>query len=281
MAATAPNIVLVMADQHRADMLGCAGDEGVLTPNLDALASRRRALLARVVPGAAVHAGACVVHDRALRARPRRVHELGRDRRGLADIRVGAARGGLSHGAARQGASLPRRDAPSCARRRPRDRVSSSSASPRCTRPATSSPANDRTATPIISACAACSSAYRQHIADRSYQGDNESGQNATKRVPMWDATPMPVPLDDYIDAWHGDLAVRWIEEYDRAEPFFVVRRVSRPARPVGRAPSRGRPLPRSRRRRCRARRNDRRSKAPAATARCCARSSTSPTPRR
>jgi arylsulfatase A-like enzyme len=34
----APNIVIIMADQHRADMLGCAGNN-VLTPNLDALAS--------------------------------------------------------------------------------------------------------------------------------------------------------------------------------------------------------------------------------------------------
>src|SRR4051794_6041950 len=46
--------------------------------------------------------------------------------------------------------------------------------------------------------------AYRAHIADRSYQGDHESGANATKRVPMWDATPMPLPLGDYIDTWHG-----------------------------------------------------------------------------
>jgi len=64
--------------------------------------------------------------------------------------------------------------------------------------------------------------AYRQHIADRAYQGDNESGQNATKRVPMWDATPMPVPLDAYIDAWHGREAVQWIEAYERPEPFFL-----------------------------------------------------------
>ena len=35
----APNIVLVMSDQHRADMMGCAGDAGVLTPSLDRLAS--------------------------------------------------------------------------------------------------------------------------------------------------------------------------------------------------------------------------------------------------
>src|SRR5436190_22040700 len=29
-----------MADQHRGDMMGCAGDAGVLTPNLDRLASQ-------------------------------------------------------------------------------------------------------------------------------------------------------------------------------------------------------------------------------------------------
>ena len=36
---SAPNIVLVMSDQHRADMMGCAGDPSVLTPSLDALAA--------------------------------------------------------------------------------------------------------------------------------------------------------------------------------------------------------------------------------------------------
>jgi arylsulfatase len=34
----APNIVIIMSDQHRADMMGCAGDTGVLSPSLDRLA---------------------------------------------------------------------------------------------------------------------------------------------------------------------------------------------------------------------------------------------------
>jgi len=63
---------------------------------------------------------------------------------------------------------------------------------------------------------------YRRHLADRSYHGENESGQGATKGVPMWDATPSPVPLADYIDTWHGDATVRWLEGYDRPEPFFL-----------------------------------------------------------
>src|SRR3954453_9211734 len=37
--ARLPNIVVVMADQHRADLLGCTGQPGVQTPALDALAA--------------------------------------------------------------------------------------------------------------------------------------------------------------------------------------------------------------------------------------------------
>lgn len=35
-----PNVLMVMADQHRGDWIGCAGAEWVYTPNLDALAER-------------------------------------------------------------------------------------------------------------------------------------------------------------------------------------------------------------------------------------------------
>lgn len=63
---------------------------------------------------------------------------------------------------------------------------------------------------------------YRRHITDRSYQGDNEQGLNATKCVPMWDSTPLRLPMDLYIDGWHGVQAQRWIEGFDRPEPFFL-----------------------------------------------------------
>ena len=114
------------------------------------------------------------------------------------------------------------------------------SASPRCTRPATSSSARSPTATPTSSRDRGLLDAYKQHIADRSYQGENENGQNATKCVPMWDSTPMPLPLDAYVDTWHGDEAVEWIEQYDRAGALLPLRRVPRSARPVGRAPRGG-----------------------------------------
>lgn len=34
-----PNILIIYSDQHRADVLGCAGNSVVVTPNLDRLAS--------------------------------------------------------------------------------------------------------------------------------------------------------------------------------------------------------------------------------------------------
>ncbi|HIY37151.1 MAG TPA: sulfatase-like hydrolase/transferase, partial [Candidatus Paraprevotella stercorigallinarum] len=34
-----PHIILIMTDQQRADALGCAGNDCVLTPNIDRLAA--------------------------------------------------------------------------------------------------------------------------------------------------------------------------------------------------------------------------------------------------
>jgi choline-sulfatase len=39
-ATEAPNVLVIMSDQHNANVMGCAGDPVVQTPNLDALASR-------------------------------------------------------------------------------------------------------------------------------------------------------------------------------------------------------------------------------------------------
>jgi len=57
---------------------------------------------------------------------------------------------------------------------------------------------------------------YEQMLRDRTYLTDAEQS------VPTWDATPAAMPLHDYVDAWHGMQAVRWIEEYDRDEPFLL-----------------------------------------------------------
>ena len=218
---TAPNIVLVMSDQHRADMMGCAGDASVLTPNLDRLASdgvrfsrvscqgplcmpaRASFMTERYVRDHGVYTNWAEIDERsptyvwALREAGYHTTLLGKAHLYRDEIHDAAHVDELADRLAALGFSDVRETG---------DKFSSSMLN-RYT--------DSLRARGLLDA-------YRQHIADRAYQGDNETGANATKRVPMWDATPLPLPLDAYIDAWHGREAVRWIESYDRTEPFFL-----------------------------------------------------------
>ena len=127
-----------MADQHRADLMGCAGDAGVLTPNLDRLAAEGvRFSRARCQGPLCMPARASFMTERYVRDHGVYTNwaEIAAD---CADVPAGAARRGLPHDAARQGAPVPRR--------RPTSRhvddlapAARALASPRCTRPATSS----------------------------------------------------------------------------------------------------------------------------------------------
>lgn len=219
--AKSPNIVLVMADQHRGDMMGCAGDAGVLTPNLDHLASegtrfsrvtcqgplcmpaRASFMTERYVRDHGVYtnwaeiAADSPTYAWALREAGYHTTLLGKahlyrdeviEARHIDDLadRLRALGFAEVHETGDKFAG----DTPNRYTDSLRDR--------------------------------GLLDAYRRHIADRSYQGENESGRNATKRVPMWDATPMPLPLDAYIDYWHGEAAVRWLDGYDRDDPFFL-----------------------------------------------------------
>ena len=217
----APNIVVVMSDQHRADMLGCAGDAGVLTPNLDRLAAegvrfsrvscqgplcmpaRASFMTERYVRDHGVYtnwaeiAGDDPTYVWALRAAGYHTALLGKAHLyrdeivdaghidDLAERLMGLGFTEVHETGDKFAGAVPTRYTDYL-----RDR--------------------------------GLLDAYRQHIADRAYQGDDERGANPTKRVPMWDATPMPLPLDAYVDTWHGVEAVRWIEQYDRADPFFL-----------------------------------------------------------
>jgi choline-sulfatase len=58
--------------------------------------------------------------------------------------------------------------------------------------------------------------AYREHVGARAYTG----GRRA--RVPLYDATPIPLPVAHYVDVWHGQRAAEWIEAYRGAAPFFL-----------------------------------------------------------
>jgi len=219
--ARSPNILLVMSDQHRADMMGCAGDRSVRTPSLDALAAEG-VCFSRVscqgplcMPARASFMTERYVRDhgvytnwgeippdsptyvRALREAGYHTSLLGKAHlyldENLTVAHIDAMAGRLEQlGFAEVFETgdkfigkIPTRYTDYLAGRGLLD-------------------------------------AYRRHVADRSYQGENEDGQNATKCLPMWDSTPMPVPIDAYVDAWHGQQAVEWIERYERPEPFFL-----------------------------------------------------------
>ena len=202
--------------------MGCAGATGVLTPNLDELASEGVRFSRVELPGSAVHARACVVHDRALRARSRRVHELGRDRAVVADVREGAPRRGLPHDAARQGAPLQGRRQGRAPRRRHGAEAAGARLHRGASRPATSSRVRRRTGTPTrcaTAACSTCTAGTSRTAATRARTrpaGARRSGcRCGTRRRCRCRSTPTST---------RGTAPTRceWIEADDHAEPFFL-----------------------------------------------------------
>jgi choline-sulfatase len=210
-----------MSDQHRADMLGCAGDPSVVSPNLDRLAAEGVRFSRVSCQGPlCMPARASFMTERYVRDHG--VYTNWAEIPADAPTYVRAMRDAGYHTALLGKAHLYRDEIVEAAH--------IDDLAPRLEALGFTEvfETGDKFIPPIPNrytdylAQRGLLEAYRGHISERSYQGENESGQNATKSVPMWDATPMPVPLDAYVDTWHGAQAVRWIEEYDRAAPFFL-----------------------------------------------------------
>jgi len=219
--SSSPNILVVMADQHRGDMMGCAGDPGVLTPNLDVLAAEGVRFSRVTCQGPlCMPARASFMTERYVRDHGVYTNwaEIATD----SPTYVWALREAGYHTVLLGKAHLYRDEVlhadhiDELAGRL----VALGFSEVHETGDKFSGETPNRYSDHLRER--GLLEAYMQHIADRSYQGENETGSNATKRVPMWDATPMPIPLDAYIDTWHGNQAVRWIEQYDRAEPFLL-----------------------------------------------------------
>jgi len=221
MSSRAPNILLVMADQHRADVMGCAGDPTVRTPNLDRLAgegvrfSRTSCQGPLCMPARASFLTECYVRDHGVYTNwaevapgtPTYLHAL-------RDAGYHTAMIGKAH-LTRDDVGDPRHVDALAPRLEERGFAEVLETGDKFSIDPPNRYVDHLRDRGLLDA-------YARHIADRSYHGTQESGRGATKQVPMWDATPSPLPLGDYIDTWHGDLAVGWLEHYDGDAPFFA-----------------------------------------------------------
>lgn len=57
---------------------------------------------------------------------------------------------------------------------------------------------------------------YEQMLSDKNYSTDD------SQAIATWDASPCVMSTEDYVDGWHGQEAVRWIQDYDSEDPFFL-----------------------------------------------------------
>lgn len=216
-----PNVIFLMADQHRADALGCAGNTSAHTPNIDWLAeSAIRFTKVSCQGPLCMPARASLLTERYVRDHgvytnwaetpldmPTSLHSL--QNAGVHTALIGKAH--LTRDDSSRAAHID--ENAELLRTRGFTEVAETGDK------FTVSPRNRYTDHLDKQGLL---DFYIRHVSDRSYHGDNESGVGATKKVPMWDATPTPLPLADYIDAWHGDAVVQWINNWNQSRPFFL-----------------------------------------------------------
>ena len=209
-----PNIVLVMADQHRADMMGCAGDPVVKTPNMDRLAAEGANFTRAYCQGPlCMPARASLLSERYPRdhgvfenwtqvppAMPTFVQRLRNAGYYTCEI-------GKMH-------LYPHRRM----RRTP----------PEARREVLGSYGFDE---PIETVGKRASrffdTPYTDHLRDKGlldeYRGYLASSRHLKEGgVPAWKGEPCPLPPQDYADAWHGERAAQWIADYTGSQPFFL-----------------------------------------------------------
>jgi arylsulfatase len=216
-----PNIVFLLSDQHRADVVGAAGHPVVQTPNLDALAATGTLF------GWAYCQGPLCVPARVSLLTERYVRDHGASSNKLAPVpglptMVEAIRDAGYHTAA----------------------IGKMHLYPH--------PADMADGLPVMHgygfveadeiggklASSRVASAYPRHLAARGLQ---DQYRNFVRRrapyarapanwsLPPWTVDPSRLPAADYIDAWTGDRAARWIENRRGDQPFFL--RVGFPGR--------------------------------------------------
>jgi arylsulfatase len=212
--AAPPNIVFLLSDQHRADVLGAAGHPVVQTPNLDALAAAGTLFERAYCQGPlCVPARASLLTERYVRDHGAASNKVG-PVPGLPTM-VQAIREAGYHTAAIGKMHLYPHPA-DVADGLPvmhgygfveADEIGGKLASSR-----------------VVSAYTRHLSSrglhhqYRDFVRRRAPYARAAAGQS----LPPWTVDPSPLPAADYIDAWTGDRAVRWIENRRSDQPFFL-----------------------------------------------------------
>ncbi len=221
MSTRSPNILVLMSDQHRADMMGCAGDPAVHTPAMDRLASEGVRFSRAICQGPlCMPARASLLTERYVRDHgvfqnnsevsfdlptgPQALREAGYHTAviGKTHLWVHGDRG-----------RIPVSDMEPHLHRYGFDEVDET----------VGKLANLAHANPYTQylESAGLLEEYRRHVGARSYGSLRNRGE-ARERKPMWDATPIALPVEGYVDAWHGRRVVSWIDDYARDQPFFL-----------------------------------------------------------
>ena len=220
-AGRSPNIVLVMSDQHRADMLGCAGDPVVKTPVFDRLASEG------VRFSRAICQGPLCMPARASLLTERYVRDHGVFQNN-SEVDLGLPTGVQSLREAGYHTAVIGKTHLWVHGDRGRIPVSEMEEQlvhygfdeVHETVGKLANLAHPNPYTEYLTSVGLLEE-YRKHVGARSY-GALRSDETPRERVPMWDATPIDLPLESYVDAWHGTRTVEWIDAYSRDKPFFL-----------------------------------------------------------
>lgn len=219
-----PNIVVLMADQHRHDVLGCAGDPVIQTPNIDRLANEGVRFTNTYCQGPlCMPARTSFITERYVRDHGVENNDWDADPtaptflKSLRDVGYSTTCIGKMHLWV-HGGRRPRPDGSAPARdtRVKADQMRAYG----FTEPietvgklATGSIGSEYT---DHLAARDLLDTYRRWVRDRAYSyGDGTT-------LPNWATGSVPIPTEDYIDRWHGDRAVRWIDERGSDDPFFL-----------------------------------------------------------
>jgi arylsulfatase len=224
-----PNILLIVSDQHRADVMGCAGDPVVQTPHIDRLAAEGIRFENVYCQGPlCMPARASLLTERYVRDHgifqntwdtPVSMPTVVRD---VAEAGYHTSCIGKMHLWVHGGRKLGQltRDT----RERTPQMQAYGFAEPIETvgKLATVKIASEYT---DYLTGRGLYGTYREWMSARAYghmaDGAGNTHANQGTTLPLWTTGANPVSGDDYIDAWHGRRAAQWMEEYDRPQPFF------------------------------------------------------------